>query len=303
MDFSENFTIAYQDEIQSAHWAQQQVTVYTINLWNRDSKHPWVITSDTRDHEKNTVAGFTTTVLDWVASEWPHVDTVSIWTDGPSSQYKNRFIMALLSMKIQQRYQFSVSWNYFATSHGKGPNDALGGTAKRMVHERIMSRNVTVNSAESFANVLGSMANGFSVTYVSSEDIAKLGKELACAQLWESSAIIQGMHNIHYVEPTESGVLTKFYTSSTKTRIQPVNKKCPQKAITTPVTTKGKKTNRKQVESDKCKVCSWIYGDPKDPLSNDEWIQCTKCSKWFHESCAEADGIIDDDGFTCYACC
>ena len=78
MDFSENFTIAHQDEIQSAHWAQQQVTVYTINLWSRDKKNPWVICSDTREHEKNTVAAFTNQVLDWVSCEWSHVEVVSI---------------------------------------------------------------------------------------------------------------------------------------------------------------------------------------------------------------------------------
>lgn len=29
IDFAQNFTIAYQDEIQSAHWAKKQIAIFT----------------------------------------------------------------------------------------------------------------------------------------------------------------------------------------------------------------------------------------------------------------------------------
>ena len=151
-------------------------------------------------------------------------------------------------------YTFNIRWNYFATSHGKGPNDALGGTAKRMVHERIMARreNANVASSKTFVEVLGSP--GFSVTHVSSEEIVQICNALGCTELWESSAIIQGMQNIHYVEPTaESNVLTKFYTSSVTARTQIVDKKRPKKTSKTPTSTKGKRNKRKHVKADESK--------------------------------------------------
>jgi len=41
-----------------------------------------------------------------------------IWTDGPSSEFKNRFMAALLK-ELSGKYNKTFTWKYFATSHGK----------------------------------------------------------------------------------------------------------------------------------------------------------------------------------------
>ncbi len=41
----------------------------------------------------------------------------------------------------------SITWNFFATSHGKGPCDSLGGAVKRMARQAVLSRRVKVQSA------------------------------------------------------------------------------------------------------------------------------------------------------------
>jgi hypothetical protein len=52
-----------------------------------------------------------------------------------------------------------------------------------------------------------------------------------------------------------------------------------------------------------CAKCSGRWGDMADRKKNDDWLACCICQKKFHESCAEEDGIIDDDGsFTCINC-
>lgn len=52
---------------------------------------------------------------------------------------------------------------------------------------------------------------------------------------------------------------------------------------------------------DACSSCKFVYGDKSDPKINDKWISCN-CGKWFHETCAELDGIFDDDSFQCRWC-
>ncbi|XP_068692671.1 uncharacterized protein [Montipora foliosa] len=37
VDFGENFTCCYQDEIQAAHWSQEQITLFTAAVWVNDS--------------------------------------------------------------------------------------------------------------------------------------------------------------------------------------------------------------------------------------------------------------------------
>ena len=69
------------------------------------------------------VAAYTAKILEFIKLSLPTVDTVQIWTDGPSSQYKIKFVF-ILSIKLKEVSDLQLQWNYFATSHGKGPNDA-----------------------------------------------------------------------------------------------------------------------------------------------------------------------------------
>lgn len=55
---------------------------------------------------------------------------------------------------------------------------------------------------------------------------------------------------------------------------------------------------------DYCGVCSVAYGDSTDKKSDEEWLQCSSaCARWFHDSCAQGFGVLDDDEtFICYDC-
>lgn len=59
---------------------------------------------------------------------------------------------------------------------------------------------------------------------------------------------------------------------------------------------------KNQADRDYCARCKARYGDPADKKSSDDWIACCQCSVYFHESCAEAFGILDDETFTCQTC-
>ena len=50
MDYAENYTCKSQDEVQSAHWNQAQVTLNTSVSWFRNQIIPHVIISDTHQH-------------------------------------------------------------------------------------------------------------------------------------------------------------------------------------------------------------------------------------------------------------
>lgn len=72
-------------EIQSAHWNQAQITLYASVSWFREH----VVVSDHMQHNKTSVVIFTTEVL----AKLPHgVKEVKIWTDGPASQFKNKYV-------------------------------------------------------------------------------------------------------------------------------------------------------------------------------------------------------------------
>ena len=58
------------------------------------------------------------------------VKKIDIWLDGPSSQFKNRFIVGALPL-LQQLSKKAITWNYFASSHRKVAVDGIGDTIKR----------------------------------------------------------------------------------------------------------------------------------------------------------------------------
>jgi transposase len=52
-----------------------------------------------------------------------------------------------------------------------------------------------------------------------------------------------------------------------------------------------------------CTACHVFYGDASDPLKCDAWSACALCGNWYHVTCAENHGVIDDgDSFFCRSC-
>ena len=83
MDFAKNNTCTTQDETQSAHWNQNQVTLFTTVTWVKGKVISQVVVSDYMHHTKTAVVVF----LDETLKHTPiGVTEVRIWTDGPASQ-------------------------------------------------------------------------------------------------------------------------------------------------------------------------------------------------------------------------
>ena len=57
------------------------------------------------------------------------IEKVRYWSDGASSQFKNQYVFTNLRFH-QSDYGITADWNFFATSHGKGENDGVGGMSK-----------------------------------------------------------------------------------------------------------------------------------------------------------------------------
>ncbi|XP_078019384.1 uncharacterized protein LOC144459386 [Epinephelus lanceolatus] len=63
---------------------------------------------------------------------------------------------------------------------------------------------------------------------------------------------------------------------------------------------KPREKKTRQGREEACSNCKHSYGDRNDPRSTEEWLSCAVCSQWFHQSCAEDNGVIDDDdSFMC----
>ena len=99
-----------------------QITIFTCVGWHQDQKLCKVIASDDRGHNKESIMVFLDTLMEGLPKD---VKIIDFWSDGPTSQFKNRFVAEIIRY-LHEKYGVKIRWNYFATSHGKGPVDGIG---------------------------------------------------------------------------------------------------------------------------------------------------------------------------------
>ena len=103
-------------------------------------------------HDKKAVI----VLLDELLSKIEHADVLKVWSDGPNSQFKNRYVMEALKL-LCVRHNIDIKWNFSATSHGKGPVDGVGTAVKREAWNKIRNRICIVN------NLVGSLWDLFQI--------------------------------------------------------------------------------------------------------------------------------------------
>src|SRR5258705_2522797 len=90
-----------------------------------------IVSYQNTDHDVSMVYKTQHEIIDFIKSTLPHVSEEHYFTDGCTGQYEKwKGFMNLCHHKSD--FSISVSWSFFATSHGKSPCDGIGGTVKRI---------------------------------------------------------------------------------------------------------------------------------------------------------------------------
>ncbi|XP_071481354.1 uncharacterized protein [Diadema antillarum] len=209
IDFSENYTCVAQDEIQSAHWNQRQVSLFTVAVWHYGSQHSYVITSDNLAHGKETVIAYLDKALDGLPD---NVKKVSLWSDGPASQFKNRYIAASLDT-LQCKHKLQIQWNFFATSHGKGPVDGIGGSVKHHVWGKVRARKAIVSDAATFVAAVEDM-KGVTAAVLTQAEIKARNASLHLDVIFETAQPIPRIASMHCIQLSNAGEISTFLISA-----------------------------------------------------------------------------------------
>ncbi|CAH0547526.1 unnamed protein product [Brassicogethes aeneus] len=146
IDFSENYSCKYGEEIQAVHFGggRQQVTLHTGVLYLRDLNNivkaqSFCTLSGNNRHDSMAVWAHLKPIFDWLKDKRPNIHTVHLLSDSPVNQYKNKFMFHVVFHHL--RYFFPgityFSWNYSEPGHGKGAPDGVGGTLKRSADQAV----------------------------------------------------------------------------------------------------------------------------------------------------------------------
>lgn len=132
VDFSENYTFAVQDEIQSMYYHSYQVTIMVHITYRRNpdfvedgdfpklikAAHFWI--SDDREHDTLFVQFCFIQHWEWLQSQGVTPREHWVFSDGCSSQFKACRPMYFVSRYPGLTGGCQMKWSYFGTGHGKG---------------------------------------------------------------------------------------------------------------------------------------------------------------------------------------
>lgn len=156
LDFSENYSTFYQQEISSAHWMKNLVTVHPIVVFYNCSEcgesalpvmDVLVFLSDDTTHDHHAVQTFMQETVRFLKED-REVQFQSIYefTDGCSSQYKSRGPLADISFGVTD-FATRRERHFFGSCHGKGPCDGAGGVVKTAARMAVIRGEAIITDA------------------------------------------------------------------------------------------------------------------------------------------------------------
>lgn len=138
-------------------------------------------------------------VLKFVRSEIHSLKGIKNFSDGCTSQFKNRFILTNLP-KLESLYNLKISWSFLATSNGKGAVDSIGAIVKRCVWNGIVS------AEDFFFSYATVNLKGIKTFYVNQNLIEE--NRVHLSDEWNMTPKIRNLQNQHFFHVKEESIMS-----------------------------------------------------------------------------------------------
>ena len=204
VDFSENYTCGHDRAIQSVHYgaSNNQITLHTGVAYIADKIISFCSISDSTRHNPAAIWAHMKPAIDHVKAAYPKLTVVHFWSDGPTTQYRNKQHFLFVS-HIQKFGLTGCTWNYSEAGHGKGAADAIGGVIKRLA-DGAVNTGSTVKDAQSFHDVIASRTK-VQLFLIKEEDID--ANDVYIKQ-YHDIRPIAGTMKLHQVQTVEPGIIS-----------------------------------------------------------------------------------------------
>jgi len=74
----------------------------------------------------------------------------------------------------EKDHQAVSDWNFFATAHGKGKNDGVGGDVKNAVWRKTLQLKKVVTDCQEFVSVAAEKFPAFTIAFCATEEVPSL---------------------------------------------------------------------------------------------------------------------------------
>lgn len=232
-DFAENYSFVVQDAAQSFHWNNLQATLHPFVIYYRmpfaedeadaPLKHvSFVVISECNTHDTIAVHLFQKALINFLLTEIGKPKKILYFSDGCAAQYKNR--KNFINLCYHERdFGMPAEWHFFATSHGKGPCDGIGGTVKRLATRASLQRpydQQILTPLQLFQFAKSSIAN-INVVYSTIDDYNQESDMLR--KRFENARTITGTHKLHSVRSiSQDYIEVKHFSAQIDKRVEPI---------------------------------------------------------------------------------
>ncbi len=176
-------------------------TLHTGMLYTTGGAESFCSLSDSKRHDAPSIWAHLMPILDWIQESCPLVKHLYFLSDGPTTQYRNKTNMYLMSTIPADRGFISVNWIFTEAGHGKGAPDGVGAAVKRRADAIVSSGKDITNCADLMQN-LSNQESKTRLLTVNAIDIEAVDKMLG-----PNIPIIKGIMKIHQVICITRGVI------------------------------------------------------------------------------------------------
>lgn len=144
--------------------------------WNNRSQSFCTI-AEANSHKPAAIWAHLTPIIKLIETESPMVNVVHFFSDGPSSQYRQKNNVYLFAhFKEVYKWQYAT-WSFLESGHGKNVADGIGGIFKRML-DRKVSQGTDVANAKDAYDILNKCLKITKVFLIPDSSIEEVGKIL-----------------------------------------------------------------------------------------------------------------------------
>ena len=227
LDFSENYSFHVQDAIQSQHWSKDQATLHVYVIYFKENnlrKHiNYVVFSENINHDATGVDLYNTIMIDFLKKKFgaDQVKKLYYFSDGTGSQYKNKFNFLNL-LNHETDFDVEAEWHFFATAHGKGACDGIGGCVKRNAYRASLQNSTQITTTKKLYEWAQLFFKKIHFDFSSIEEYEKHKQDLQSR--FDKAKTIKGTRKYHFYRPTINGQLEcKLFSSDVKCFTQKCN--------------------------------------------------------------------------------
>ena len=162
VDFSENYSLKYAEEVQSFHFggSRQQVSLHTSVIYTHDfslgAVRPISVCTISKcvRHDVAAIWAHLIPLIKQAMESNPFITTLHFLSDSPVSQYRNKYMFYVISqIRTDFEYVSRITWNYTEAGHGKGAPDGVGAVLKRTA-DKIINYGRDIGDFETFYKVI-----------------------------------------------------------------------------------------------------------------------------------------------------